>query len=69
MISKNTILINDELTIPQYPEFREHRHDQSILSLLLKLYGCKLLGWETWCWGEKEEDYAQNPIFEKRRKI
>ena len=61
------IAIDDTLTIPQASDFREHRHDQSIFSLLLKLYGAKVLGWETWCWGESES--AQYPIWEKRRQL
>jgi hypothetical protein len=63
------IAIDDTLTIPQSSDFRTHRHDQSIFSLLLKLYGAKVLGWETWCWGESEAEYAQNPIWERRRKL
>ena len=66
---KNPVLINDEITIPQLSEFREHRHDQSIFSLLAKLTNVKILGWETWCWSDHESEYSQNPIWEKRRKI
>ena len=62
-------LVNDTITIEQFPEFREHRHDQSILSILFKLTGAKLLGWETWCWGNHKSEYAGNPIWEKRRKL
>lgn len=35
-LCSNSILINDSLTIPQDPDFIEHRHDQSIFSLLYK---------------------------------
>jgi hypothetical protein len=63
------LAIDDTLTIPQASDFREHRHDQSIFSLLLKLYGAKVLGWETWCWGESEAESAQNPIWETRRRL
>lgn len=66
---KNPILINDETIIPQVPEFREHRHDQSIFSLLAKLSSVQILGWETWCWGDHESEYINNPIWEKRRKL
>ena len=65
----NPVAINDSITIPQDRAFREHRHDQSIFSLLVKLYGCKLLGWETWCWGEDPSEYAHYPIWERRRKV
>jgi hypothetical protein len=61
------LAIDDTLTMPQASDFREHRHDQSIFSLLLKLYGAKLLGWETWCWGESESEFAHHPIWEKRQ--
>lgn len=34
-------LVDDSPSIsPNFPEFVEHRHDQSILSILLKLHGC-----------------------------
>jgi hypothetical protein len=63
------LAIDDTLTGPQASDFREHRHDQSIFSLLLKLYGAKVLGWETWCWGETLAESAQNPIWETRRRL
>jgi hypothetical protein len=63
------IAINDTVTIPQSSDFREHRHDQSIFSLLLKLYGAKLMGWETWCWGDSVRESATFPIWEARRKL
>ncbi len=66
---QNPLLVNDVITIQQFPEFREHRHDQSIFSLLLKLTGAKLLGWETWCWSDNPQADANNPIWEKRRKL
>ena len=70
MIPKvNPVLVNDELTTAQFPEFREHRHDQSIFSLIMKLHGGKLLGWETWCWSDNPNQDVGNPIWEKRRKI
>lgn len=69
-ISQNKIYINNELTIEQDPEFKEHRWDQSIFSLLLKTHGCELLGWETWCWSHFYNggiDYNHFPIWEMRR--
>jgi hypothetical protein len=65
----NPVVINDQITLPQDQGFREHRHDQSILSILLKLHGAKQLGWETWCWGENESEYRANPLWEMRRKL
>jgi hypothetical protein len=35
----NYILINDNITIEPYIHFKDHRHDQSIYSLLVKKYG------------------------------
>ncbi len=65
----NPVAINDTVQIQQDSAFRGHRHDQSIFSLLLKLYGAKVLAWETWCWGATESEYAQYPIWESRRKL
>lgn len=45
--NSNFDLVND-VTENEYPEFIEHRHDQSILSLLLKKYGCISLKDETY---------------------
>lgn len=61
--------IDDSISLAQRPEFRENRHDQSLFSLLLKLYGAKILGWETWCWDANVLGYIHNPIWEKRRKL
>ena len=38
----NPILLNDELLDSEYPEFIEHRHDQSILSCLCHEYKIQL---------------------------
>lgn len=65
----NPALIETAVTLSQAPDFREHRWDQSIFSLLLKLYGAKFLGWETWCWGETPSEYAHHPIWERRRRL
>jgi len=61
--------INTTTVVQQHEGFREHRHDQSIFSLLLKTRGALVLGWETWCWSEHESQHAMNPIWEKRRKL
>jgi hypothetical protein len=41
--------IDDSKSIINDPEFREHRHDQSIFSLLCKLKGSTVIKDETWC--------------------
>jgi len=61
--------INTTTVVQQHEGFREHRHDQSVFSLLLKTRGAVVLGWETWCWSEHESQDAMNPIWEKRRKL
>jgi hypothetical protein len=38
-LEKNGFYFNDEIIEPQFPEFIEHRHDQSVFSLLWKKYG------------------------------
>ena len=43
-VSCNYDLVNDSPSrLPNYPEFVEHRHDQSVFSLLRKKYGCVLI--------------------------
>lgn len=42
-LSNNGLMINDELHINQIPAFIEHRHDQSIFSLLWKKYEFPLI--------------------------
>lgn len=46
--------------MPNSHDFIEHRHDQSIFSLLLKRYGCERLGYEI-------EEGSGGPIFAARR--
>jgi len=46
--------------VPNTSDFIEHRHDQSIFSLLLKKYGCERLGYEI-------EEGSGGPIFAARR--
>jgi hypothetical protein len=44
------ILDDRPSTIENHPSFKEHRHDQSIFSLLLKDHGCFTLGYEIGLW-------------------
>lgn len=46
----HTNLLDDSPSVaPNHPEFIEHRHDQAILSLLIRQYGCYVtLDNETW---------------------
>lgn len=39
---------DSESKLPNPPCFREHRHDQSVLSLLCYKHGCEMLDDETW---------------------
>ena len=60
----NYSLIDDSPSkLPNYPEFSEHRHDQSVFSLLRKKYGCVLLGDETY------NNYTSNPYEDKTKPI
>jgi hypothetical protein len=48
-VSCNYNLIDDSLSkIPNHPNFIEHRHDQSVISLLFKKYGYFTIFDETW---------------------
>jgi hypothetical protein len=38
-LRKNGFLLTDEISLPQHYKFIEHRHDQSVLSLLWKSFG------------------------------
>ena len=67
--TESPLHIDNALTLPQFSQFREHRNDQSIFSLLMKLSGGHILGWETWCWGESVNEYKHHPIWEMRRKL
>lgn len=68
-LADNIHLINDTLSIlPNYPSFKDHRHDQSIFSLLRKKYGSIILPDETWPYNDSSDwnkilDY---PIHAKR---
>ena len=64
-ITKNHILVNDEISNEEIPEFIENRHDQSIYSLLVKMYGSIKIDDETYY----PEDWSigkNNPILAKR---
>lgn len=64
---QNYRYLTDEASVlPNHSTFREHRHDQSILSLLIKKTGCTPLVDETWFhphWRTKGIDY---PIWATR---
>ena len=63
-------LFSDEITLEQHPDFLDHRHDQSIFSLIRKKYGANIILDETgyfnsdlrfkypfWARRLKDEDY------------
>ncbi len=54
--------------IPNFPEFIEHRHDQSVFSIMAKLRGAaKLSGTETWPGASRDWSKLQNfPFWDKR---
>jgi len=45
---KHPFLFTDEKIIPQHPGFIDHRHDQSIFSIIRKTYGTNLIEDETY---------------------
>jgi hypothetical protein len=63
---ENPIYINDTNTMVQLPSFKEHRCDQSILSLLMKTRGAIILGWEPCCLDKTIDVYGNSPIWEAR---
>ena len=42
--------------IPNDPQFIEHRHDQSVLSLLSKIYGSEIINDETYTTTDYDKD-------------
>jgi len=61
-------LINDNPSkIANHSSFREHRHDQSIWSIICKKYGCYLLLNETWH-NNFQKDGIHFPIWAMRKK-
>ena len=70
-ISENLHLIDDSPSLlPNFPEFREHRHDQSIFSLLCKTKGAVIFS-SSECWAESDKDWntlIDYPIWDKRDK-
>ena len=65
----NYNLINDSPSITQnHPEFKEHRHDQSVISCLSKYYKSEKIADETYFEPYWEKDGAKYPIWAKRNK-
>ena len=48
MACKNSFLFTDEQRGPQRKEFIDHRHDQSVYSIIRKTYGANIIGDETY---------------------
>lgn len=70
-ISENLHLIDDSPSLlPNFPEFRGHRHDQSIFSLLCKIKGAVIFS-SSECWVAPDKDWntlIDFPIWDKRDK-
>jgi len=66
-LSCNYDLINDEPSVLKNDEsFIEHRHDQSIFSLLCKKHGANILDDETWFESWDKNVYMSKPILARR---
>ena len=62
-------LLDDSKSIAEnHPKFRENRHDQSILSLLLKKHKCVTLNDETYFYPNWETNGAKYPIWAIRNR-
>jgi len=48
MACENPFLFTDEKRSPQRKEFIDHRHDQSVYSIIRKMYGANIIGDETY---------------------
>jgi hypothetical protein len=64
-ITKNHILINDVLTNNEDPQFIDNRHDQSIYSVLVNIYGSIKIKDETY-YGDDWSKGINFPILAKR---
>ena len=53
--------------VPNHPSFREHRHDQSVYSILVKKRQCVSIPDETW-WAPDWDGHRQYPIHARRRR-
>jgi hypothetical protein len=69
-LSNEYHLIDDTPSIlPNHIEFKEHRHDQSLFSLLCKKYDANILQDETYYWpwtSEYKKEYITKPILASR---
>jgi hypothetical protein len=50
--SEYSMITDAPSTVPNHPSFRDHRHDQSVLSILLKKHKCQLFNDETYFYDE-----------------
>ena len=65
----NYNLLNDSPSItPNHPDFKHHRHDQSILSCLSKIYNSEKIQDETYFYPNWEKDGFNYPIWAKRNR-
>jgi hypothetical protein len=66
--AENYNLINDMKTLEEHPEFKDHRHDQSIFSLLVKKRGSVKIPDETFFHPNWLKDGANYPIWATRQR-
>jgi hypothetical protein len=73
-LCSNYILIDDTLTKHEHPEFKDHRHDQSVFSLLIKKYLKQdikpvVIQDETYYWPHWQIDGIDYPIWATRFRL
>lgn len=68
LLNVNSDLITDSYSSEQIEGFKEHRHDQSIWSILSKIHGSIILNDETGFEDNKEEQYKYPFLAVQKRK-
>ena len=67
-IRKNHLIITDYYNRIQRPFFKDHRHDQSILSVARKIYGSIVIPDETWSRDFNSENMKKIPFLATRKR-
>ena len=57
LLNNNNLLITDYYNKNQVKDFKDNRHDQSITSVIRKIFGSIVLSHETWHENEHKNEY------------